>query len=56
VAAIIKGYNLEAALELAPISSMNVVQYIGAQEGLLNENELLELLKKAPPEYKIENF
>jgi len=56
VAAIIKGYNLEAALALAPISSMNVVQYVGAQEGLLGENELLELLKKAPPEYKIENF
>jgi 2-dehydro-3-deoxygluconokinase len=56
VAAMIKGYNLEAALALAPISSMNVVQYVGAQAGLLDENELLELLKKAPPEYKIENF
>ena len=56
VAAIIKGYNLEAALQLAPISSMNVVQYVGAQEGLLNEHELSELLKKAPPEYKIDKF
>jgi sugar/nucleoside kinase (ribokinase family) len=56
VAAIIKGYNLEAALQLAPINSMNVVQYVGAQEGLLSEVELTELLKKAPPEYKIENF
>ena len=56
VAAIIKGYTLEAALQLAPISSMNVVQYVGAQEGLLSENELTELLKKAPPEYKIDSF
>jgi sugar/nucleoside kinase (ribokinase family) len=56
VAAIIKGYNLEAALQLAPISSMNVVQYVGAQEGLLDEHELSELLKKAPPEYKIDKF
>jgi len=56
VAAIIKGYDLEAAIALAPISSMNVVQYVGAQQGLLNENELLELLKKAPVSYKIENF
>jgi len=56
VAAIIKGYNLEAALQLAPISSMNVVQYVGAQEGLLDENKLSELLKKAPAEYKIEKF
>ena len=56
VAAIIKGYDLEAALQLAPISSMNVVQHVGAQEGLLDENELAELLKKAPPDYKIESF
>jgi ribokinase len=56
VAAIIKGYNLEAALQLAPISSMNVVQYVGAQEGLLSEDELTELLKRAPAEYKIEGF
>ncbi|HEY5268005.1 MAG TPA: carbohydrate kinase family protein [Candidatus Saccharimonadales bacterium] len=56
VAAIIKGYDLEAAIALAPISSMNVVQYVGAQQGLLSENELLELLKKAPTSYKIENF
>lgn len=56
VAGIIKGYTLEAALQLAPISSMNVVQHVGAQEGLLSENELTELLKKAPPEYKIDSF
>ncbi|HUC95491.1 MAG TPA: carbohydrate kinase family protein [Candidatus Saccharimonadia bacterium] len=56
VAALIKGYDFQAALELAPISSMNVVQYVGAQEGLLSEHELIELLKKAPRDYKIENF
>jgi ribokinase len=56
VAALIKGYDFETALTLAPINSMNVVQYVGAQEGLLDEHELLEFLKKAPSEYKIDKF
>ncbi len=56
IAAIIKGSNLEAALQWAPINSMNVVQKIGAQEGLLNEHQLEEFLKKAPEWYKPSQF
>lgn len=56
VAAIIKGSNLEGALQWAPINSMNVVQHIGAQEGLLAEKDLSELLAKAPDWYKPERF
>lgn len=52
VAAIIKGNNVEGALQWAPISSMNVVQKVGAQAGLLSEDEMADLLQKAPLEYK----
>lgn len=56
VAAIIKGSNLEGALQWAPINSMNVVQHTGAQEGLLSEKELGELLAKSPEWYRPERF
>jgi ribokinase len=56
VAAIIKGNTIEGALQWAPINSMNVVQNVGAQAGLLNETELGELLKVAPEWYKPERF
>lgn len=52
VAALAKGKTLEEALMWAPISSMNVVQYVGAQAGLLTEADLKELLHKAPHNYK----
>ena len=52
VAALAKGSNVQGALQWAPINSMNVVQYIGAQKGLLNENQISELLEKAPDWYK----
>ncbi len=52
VAALIKGYNIEGALQWAPINSMSVVQQVGAQRGLLTEAEIMGLLKKAPPTYK----
>jgi ribokinase len=56
VAALIKGNTVEGALQWAPINSMNVVQNIGAQKGLLQENTLEELLSKAPDWYKPEHF
>lgn len=56
VAALIQGNNIEGALQWAPINSMNVVQHMGAQEGLLSEPEIEELLKKAPEWYKPEKF
>lgn len=56
VAAIIKGNTIEGALQWAPINSMNVVQHVGAQEGLLREEEIEEYLKNAPEWYKPEPF
>lgn len=51
VAAAAKGLSLEDALRWAPINSMNVVQSVGAQAGLLKEKELLQLLHDAPADY-----
>ena len=56
VAALINGSNIAGALQWAPINSMNVVQYTGAQTGLLSESKLSELLKDAPDWYKPEKF
>lgn len=56
VAAIIKGNTVDGALQWAPISSMNVVQHVGAQEGLLSERQLAHLLQKAPASYKPERI
>lgn len=52
VAALAKGNTIEGALQWAPINSMNVVQHTGAQDGLLNEKEIGELLAQAPEWYK----
>lgn len=56
VAALMKGYPVEGAMQLAPITPTNVVQHIGAQEGLLTESELKEWLEKAPANYKPERI
>lgn len=56
VASIVMGNTVDGALQWAPISSMNVVQHVGAQAGLLGEKELAEYLKKAPPHYKPERL
>ncbi len=50
-AALMKGKSVEEALKWGPINSMNVVQHIGAQEGLLSEEHLLDFLSKAPDWY-----
>lgn len=44
------------ALLWGPINSMSVVQKIGAQEGLLSKDQLLEYLKNAPAEYQIKEI
>jgi len=46
------GKTVEEALMWAPINSMSVVQYLGAQEGLLTREKLEEFLKNAPEDYK----
>ncbi len=52
IGALIKGYSLEGALQLAPITPASVVLYPGAQEGLLSTRDLKEWLEKAPANYK----
>jgi sugar/nucleoside kinase (ribokinase family) len=56
VAALIKGATLEAALLWAPINSMNVVQHVGAQAGLLTVDEIEYFLRNAPANYHPERF
>lgn len=52
MAALIYGLPIQDAFRWAPINSMSVVQYTGAQKGLLKKPQLLKLLKKAPKSYK----
>lgn len=52
--AIALGQDVQTALSWGPINSMSVVQYIGAQEGLLSQDKLEEHLKNAPKDYKPE--
>ena len=56
IAALALGESVETALTWAPINSMNVVQHIGAQKGLLTKKKLLEYLKNAPKNYKIKEL
>ncbi|NBU33571.1 carbohydrate kinase family protein [bacterium] len=56
VAALAKGATLEAALLWAPINSMNVVQHVGAQEGLLTVDEIEYYMRNAPEWYHPERF
>lgn len=51
IGALIKGYSLEGALQLAPITPASVVLYPGAQQGLLSTRDLKEWLEKAPKNY-----
>ncbi len=48
------GHTPEVAITYAPINSMNVVRYVGAQKGLLKLKELKEYHDEAPSEYKLE--
>jgi sugar/nucleoside kinase (ribokinase family) len=51
-AAIMLGKTVAEALSWGPINSMNVVQHIGAQEGLQTREKLEEFLANAPDHYK----
>ncbi len=50
--AIALGLTPAEALAWGPINSMSVVQYIGAQKGLLSRAQLEEFLKNRPAEYQ----
>jgi ribokinase len=52
-AALATGESLGTALTWAPINSMNVSQYLGAQEGLLTKDKLQDFLLAAPPDYQV---
>lgn len=56
LAGLLHGLSLEDASRWAPINSMNVVQHVGAQAGLLTVEQLMELLRTAPEWYKPESF
>lgn len=45
------GHDIPTALSWGPINSMNVVQHIGAQYGLLTRNQIKEFLDKRPDDY-----
>lgn len=47
------GKSIEEALLWGPINSMSVVQFVGAQKGLLSREKLEEYLKTAPENYKV---
>lgn len=50
-AALMHGADVPSALLWAPINSMNVVQHVGAQEGLLTQDQLDYYLRNAPKNY-----
>lgn len=49
--AIALGHDPATALTWGPVNSMNVVQHIGAQAGLLSRDRLQELLADGPEDY-----
>lgn len=55
-AALALGHDIPTALTWGPINSMSVVQYVGAQKGLLSREELEKYLADAPPEYKAQKI
>lgn len=50
------GKTIPEALAWGPINSMSVVQYVGAQRGLLARKTLEQFLASAPKEYKAERI
>lgn len=54
--AIALGRSLFDALLWAPVNSMSVVQKVGAQKGLLTQEEILVYLSKAPESYRPEKI
>ena len=55
-AALALGKSPLEAFSWGPVNSMSVVQYIGAQAGLLTKEKLEEYLKVAPENYKVKKI
>lgn len=56
VSALALGKEVPEALAWAPINSMSVVQKVGAQAGLLHQDDLLKFLEDAPEDYKVKEI
>jgi sugar/nucleoside kinase (ribokinase family) len=56
VAGLALGKTLEESLKWAAVNSMSVVQYIGAQEGLLKPEKIAEYLQSAPADYQLKQI
>jgi len=56
MAALVKGHTLAEALAWGPVNAMSVVQEVGAQGGLLGEEDLRILLKTAPESYAVSQW
>ncbi|MBX9906872.1 carbohydrate kinase family protein [Patescibacteria group bacterium] len=54
--AVALGHDIKTALSWGPINSMSVVQYVGAQKGLLTQKELENFLKNAPTDYQAQKI
>lgn len=52
-AALVLGLPATEAIRWAPINSMNVVQYVGAQKGLLSRADIEHYLERAPANYQV---
>jgi ribokinase len=50
------GLPMKEALRWGPVNSMNVVQHVGAQKGLLTRPEIEALLEKAPESYQLQQL
>ena len=50
--AIALGKSLFDAFLWAPVNSMSVVQYVGAQKGLLTQEQMLKYLSQAPADFR----
>jgi ribokinase len=50
------GLGVEEALKWGSINSMNVCQHVGAQAGLLPREKILEYVKNAPSDWKLEKL
>lgn len=53
VAALVKGCSLEDAMTWGPINAMSVVQEVGSQSGLLDEETLVRYARRAPSHYAV---
>lgn len=53
VSALALGKSMEEALTWAPINSMNVVQELGAQAGLIGQEDIKRYLADAPENYQV---